>query len=190
MSLRKTYQRKHLRAPFRERVLYSDGKYLLRARAFNISEGGLLIEELPSFPESDELKIILSLPQIPMLKNFSLLKMKNFTKTLFPSKVVIASARMVRRQELSQQLDNIFKSKFGLEFVNLNPVDQKLIDEYVSTFSSNIIFLQMLIDSFNTDDETKNKVRFMANILGYLDIERIAELRAIVSQDYKSLQWL
>lgn len=186
----KNYQRKHLRAPFKESVLYADGDYVLKAGCLNISEGGLLIDELPSFPAQDEVSLILCLPQLPSLKNFSILKMQNFSREIFGSKVVRARARMVRREQLSQNLDNIFRSRFGLQFTHLEDTDQKNIENYVTTFASNLIFLQTLIDSFNSDEDTKIKTRVLASILGYRDVERIANLRATVTQDYKSLQWL
>jgi hypothetical protein len=186
----KNYQRKHLRAPFKETVLYADGDYVLKARALNISEGGLLIDEMPSFPETDDVAIMISLPQLPSLKNFSILKMQTFSKELFQHKVIRVKAKMVRREQLSQNLDNIFRSRFGLQFIRITDQDQKHIEDYVLTFASNLIFLQTLIDSYNSDEETKIKARVLAGVLGYKDVERIAHLRAAVTHDYKSLQWL
>jgi hypothetical protein len=188
--MKKNYQRKHLRAPFKDTVLYADGSFVLKARALNISEGGLLLDQLPSFPDEDEVALMVSLPQIPSLKNFSLLKMQTFSKELFQCQVVRARARMVRREELSQNLNNIFMARFGLQFVRISPKEQKLIDEYVTTFAANLIYLQTLIDSFNTDEETKVKTRTLAAILGYQETEKIAHLRALVGHDYRSLQWL
>ena len=186
----KNYQRKHLRAPFKETVLYADGDYVFKAGALNISEGGILIDQLPSFPEVDEVPLLISLPQLPSLKNFSLIKMQTFSKELFSRRVIRAKARMVRREQLSQNLDNIFRSRFGLQFVRISDAEQKYVEEYVTTFASNLIYLQTLIDSFNADEETKVRTRTLATILGYQDIERIAHLRAAVGHDYRSLQWL
>lgn len=186
----KNYQRKYLRAPFRDSILYADGDYVLKGTTLNISAGGLLINELPAFPENDEVPLMLSLPQLPVLKNFSILKMQTFSSELLPRKVIRAKAKLVRREELSQSLDNIFRSRFGLQFNQVNELDQKQIEDYVMTFASNLIFLQTLIDSFNSDEETKIKTRLIAGILGYKDSERISHLRTIVSHDYKSLQWL
>jgi hypothetical protein len=188
--MKKNYQRRHLRAPFRESILYADGSFVLKASTLNISEGGILLDELPSFPQTDEVAILVSLPQLPSLKNFSMLKMQTFSKELFSRHVIRAKARLARRDELSQNLDNIFRSKFGLEFVRISDSDQKHIEDFVTTFSSNLIYLQTLIDSFNTDEETKQRVRTLAKILGYDETEKIAQLRAKVTQDYKSLQWL
>jgi hypothetical protein len=186
----KNYQRRHLRAPFKESVLYADNSFVHKATTINLSEGGLLLDQLPSFPDSSDVSLLLSIPQIPSLKNFSLLKMQTFSKELFHRHIVRVKARMVRREELSQNLDNIFRSRFGLQFERVNAKDQKIIEEYVITFCSNLIYLQTLIDSFNTDEETKIRARTLAEILGYFDTEKIAHLRAQVSHDYKSLQWL
>lgn len=188
--MKKNYQRRHLRAPFKESVLYADGSYVLRASTLNISEGGLLIDELPSFPETDQVPLMIPIPQLPPLKNFTLLKMQTFSKELFPRHIIRAKAKMVRREELSQNLDNIFRSRFGLEFIRISAADQKQIEEFVMTFSSNLIYLQTLIDSFNTDEETKIRVRTLAKILGYYETDKIAQLRSTVTHDYKSLQWL
>lgn len=186
----KSYQRRHLRAPFREQVLYADSSYIQKATTVNLSSGGLLIDQIPSFPQQDEVSLLLSIPQLPSLKNFSLLKMQTFSKDLFPRQVVRAKARMVRRDELALNLDNIFRAQIGLEFVKVSGLHQKVIEDYVVTFSSNLIHLQTLIDSFNTDDEIKLRTRTLAKILGYEDTEKISHLRNQVGHDYKSLQWI
>lgn len=186
----KSYQRRYLRAPLKESMLYADGPYVFRAKTLNISEGGILLSELPSFPESDQVPLMLSLPQIPSLKNFSILKMQTFSKELFPRHVIRAKAKMVRREELSQNLDNIFRTRIGLQFNRIGAQDQKTIEGYVIGFSSNLIYLQTLVDAFNTDEETKLRTRTLAGILGYSNIEKISELRSLVTHDYKSLQWL
>lgn len=188
--IKKNYQRKHLRAPFREAVLYADGDYVFKALAINISEGGLLIDELPNFPEKDEVPLMISVPKFPSLKNFSLFKMQTFSSELFGRHVIRVRSRMVRREELSKNLENLFQSRFGLEFVKISDQDQKVIEEFVTNFSSNLIYLQTLIDAFNTDEDTRFRVRTLAKILGYRDTEKIAQLRAQVTHDYKSLQWL
>lgn len=190
MMKSKGYQRRHLRAPYKETVLYAESEHVLKASTLNISEGGLLIDELPSFPASDLVAIMISLPIMPQLKNFTLLKMQTFSKEIFQRHVIRIKAKMVRREQLSQNLDNIFRSRFGLEFLKMDPKDQKLIDDYVTTYASNLIYLQTLIDSFNSDDETKIRTRIMASVLGYEKTDKISQLRSIVSEDYRSLQWL
>lgn len=185
----KNYQRRHLRAPFKENMLYADNENVLKARVSNISEGGLLISEFPSVPEMDEIPVMFCLPQFPFFKNFSLLKLQTFSAEMFASHVVRARVRVVRRHELSQDLENVFKAPIGAEFVVLSMEAKKNIEDYVQVFTANMIYLQTLIDSFNTDDETKEKARTMAGMLGYDKNMKISQLRNQVTQDYKSLQW-
>jgi PilZ domain len=188
--MKKSYQRRHLRAPFKESVLFADDGYVFKGRALNISEGGLLLDEVPAIPGSDELAMLISLPQLPYFKNFNLLRMQTHSLDLFGKNVVRVKARMARREEFSKDLSNIFKMKVGLEFTSVRPAELKLIEEYVSVFSSNLIYLQTLIDSFNTDEDTRSRARALGKILGYQEIERIAQLRAHVTHDYKSMVWL
>ena len=187
--MNKNYQRRHLRAPFKETVIYADGSYVLKASTLSISEGGLLIGELPRFPSADEVPMLISIPQLPSLRNFSLLKMQVFSKEFFVKHVIRVSARMVRREQISKSIDNLFLSRFGLEFTRIEQHDQKLVEDYVTTFCSNIVYLQTMIDSYNSNDENKIKVRTLAKILGYDNNLKIAQLRSAVSHDYKSLQW-
>jgi PilZ domain len=187
---KKNYQRRYLRAPFKESIIYADGSDVLRAKCLNISENGLLISELPAFPDQDQVPLLIKLPQIPSLKNFSLLKMQNFNGELFPSHIIRVRGRIARRGELSQDLGNIFTTSFGLQFSKIGQNEQKMIEEYVTTFSSNLVFLQTLIDSYNGEEDIQEKTRVLAAILGYQRHEKIAQLRLKVNEDYRNLQWL
>jgi hypothetical protein len=53
-----------------------------------------------------------------------------------------------------------------------------------------LIYLQMLIDSINTNEKNLLKIRLLATILHYPEDIKIAELYKTVLHDYKSLQWL
>ena len=67
---KKDYQRTFLRAPYKEAILYIDDNFVFKASSLNISEGGLLLDQVPHFPEeSEDVPIIISLPQFPYLKN-------------------------------------------------------------------------------------------------------------------------
>ncbi len=184
------YQRRYLRAPYKEEILYSDGENVLKASTINISEDGILIDHLPSFPSQDDVPLIFPLRIYPVLKNLSLYQLQTFSSDLITTSIVQAKARMVRREQLSQDLENIFKSRFGLHFVSITNEHKNMIETYVSTFSVNMIYLQTLVDSFNSDEETRLRTRVVANILGYRAHEKIAKLRLEVSNDYNGLQWL
>lgn len=184
------YQRRYLRAPHRGKFLYLDGVHAYTAQVLNISEDGMLIENIPNFPEMEELPVMLSLPQYPLLKSYSLedlyqLKPEKLTKTIFR-----ARARIVRKSELARNLSNLFQAKVGMQFVRILPHDKKVIEEYVSTFGINLIHLQTLIDSYNFDEDAKVRTRVVARLLGYKEDTKMSQLRIMVTSDYQSLQWL
>jgi len=188
--IKKNYQRRHLRAPYKEPILYADGAHVHVATGLNISEGGLLLDKLPNFPDSDEVPLMFCVPKLPLFKDHGLLQMQGFSKDELTYHVVRVKARMVRREQLSQSLDNLFRSRFGLEFIRITATDQKHIDNFIVSFCANLVHLQTLIDSFNKDEETKLRVRVLALILGYASTEKIAHLRNLVVEDYRNLQWL
>lgn len=183
------YQRRFLRAPLKERMIFADGAHVLLARTLNISEDGLLVDELPGFPDADEVPVMLALPLYPYLKNLSLAQLSACSGRAIQQKIIRAKCHIVRKHELSLNLDNIFKSKFGLQFMRIMDEDREIISHYVKTFSSNLIHLQTLIDSFNADEEAKVRTRAISEVLGYKE-SRISQLRMEVSHDYQSLQWL
>ncbi len=65
-----------------------------------------------------------------------------------------------------------------------------MIEDYVDTFCSNLIYLQTLLDSYNSDEETRIRTRTMAGILGYGQSDKISLLHAQVTKDYRSLHWV
>lgn len=170
-------------------MLYADNDSVLKARVSNISEGGLLIAEFPSVPTTDEIPVMFALSHLPYFKNFDLLKLQTFNAEMFPANVVRARVRVVRRQELAQDLSSVFKAPVGVEFVVLSMEAKKIIEDYVQTFTANLVYLQTLVDTFNSHDEIKAKARTLAGILGYEKTMKIAQLRNQISMDYKSLQW-
>lgn len=184
------YQRRYLRAPHKGKLLYLDGRHAYTAQVLNISEDGMLVENIPNFPETEELPVMLSLPQYPLLKGLTFddlvqFRPENLSRTIFRAK-----ARIVRKAELSRDISNLFKSKVGMQFVRILPHDKKVIEEYVSTFGINLIHLQTLIDSYNFDEDARLRTRIVARLLGYEEDAKMAQLRMMVSADYQSLQWL
>lgn len=191
MFSQRDYQRKHLRAPYKEPVLYVDDNFVFKASTLNISEGGLLLDQIPHFPEDeDEVPIMLSLPQFPYFKNFSLEKLHNFSSDIFPKKVVRVKAQMVRKIGMESKADEVFVSRIGLRFTEVSAQAQKQIFDYVNVFASNLIYLQMLIDTIHANEKNLEKIRALSEILQYPVDMKIAQLYKQVQHDYRSLQWL
>ena len=188
---KKDYQRTFLRAPYKEAILYIDDNFVFKASSLNISEGGLLLDQVPHFPEeSEDVPIIISLPQFPYLKNYTVEKLHSFSEDIFIKKVIRLKCRMVRKIGVKSKVDEVFTSQIGLKFTEVDPVAQKLICDYVNVFASNIIYLQVLIDSLHADKKNLERIRLLSNILSYEPGIKIAQLHKKVQHDYKSLQWL
>lgn len=185
------YQRKHLRAPYKEPILYVDDDFVFKAHTLNISEGGVLLDQIPHFPEKDiEVPLMIALPQFPYFKNFSLEKLHEFSSDIFPKKVVRLKCKVVRKIGIKSKVDEAFVSRVAVSFTEISPPAKKIIKEYVDVFASNLIYLQVLIDNIHTEEKNLEKIRTLANILHYDAEMKIAQLRKDVQHDYISLQWL
>lgn len=187
----KDYKRLHLRAPFYEYVLYNIDGHIFKTIAGNISEGGLLLKNVPHIPE-DENEIIsfaISIPQMPYLKNYNLERLRSYTNEIFTSNIIKLRGTIARKIGASD-VDQIFLTQIGIKFIEPDPLELKKITDYVNITSSNIIYLLMLIDTINDDEDQINKVRHVAKILGYDSTLKISLLRHLVHHDYQSLQWL
>lgn len=185
------YQRTHLRAPYFEPVLYVDNGFVFKAKSLNISEGGMLLDQVPHFPEGEEsVVLMIGLKQYPYFKNFSLERLRSYTDDFFSKTVVRVRSKLVRKVGINSKSDEVFESRIGLQFTDVALDAAQVIKDYVSVFSSNLIYLQVLIDSLNSDESNLERVRILSEILGYDSNMKIALLHKKVQHDYRSLQWL
>ena len=186
----RTYQRKYLRAPYRGQVLFSENDYVFKANSLNISEGGMLLDNVGHFPDAKSLSFMICLPHHPLFKNYNLNKILDYENEFTPHETIRFEAKMVRKIGIDSKVDGMFQSRIGVEIQDINPVDQAKISDYVDVFSSNLIYLQVLIDSINSDKNNLAKIRRVSSILGYAGPLKISYMRKIVEHDYKSLQLL
>lgn len=184
------YQRTYLRAPYKKDVLFVDEDFVFKAQTLNISEGGLLLDQVGHFPGEKEVTFLVEIPEFPLFKNFTLEKLQAFSHDSVLSRVIRFKAKMVRSMKIESSIDGVFTSQIGLSFVDVAPNDQLKVSGYVENFSSNLVYLQVLIDTLATDESQIKKIRLLAQYLGYSDQMKISYLRKIVEHDYKSLQWL
>lgn len=184
------YQRKYLRAPYSEEILFSDRNFVFKARALNISESGLLLDFVGHFPKETHSPFLLKLPGLPKLQNFNLAKLEHYSAELYKPVFVRFMATMVRSIQASLNKKIDIRSEVGLRIDEICPVNQKKIATYVESFASNLIHLQVLIDTLDADKNNILKARRLSEILGYESGLKMSLLRIKVEHDYKSLQWL
>ena len=186
----RTYQRKYLRAPFKDSVLYVSDNFVFKANALNVSEGGMLLDQVGHFPENSVMPFMVNLAQLPLFKNYNLDRMQTYSLDNLTYKTIRFQAKLVRKIGVDTKVDGLFTSRIGLQIEEITPFDKAKISNYVDNFSSNLIYLQVLIDSINSDKNNVAKIRTLSKILGYANDLKISYLRKIVEHDYKSLQWL
>lgn len=184
------YQRKHLRAPYREDILFVDKNIVFKGAALNISESGMLLEEVSHFPENDEIGFLINLPQLPLLKNFDLKRLSKYSADLLPSRVIRFKAKLARKISIPSLIDGELISQIGLSIHSISKFDKAKVSNYIDVFSSNLIYLQVLLDTINSDKENLLRVRLVASLLRYPKDIKVSQLRQRVEADYRSLQWL
>jgi len=183
-------QRKYLRAPLKSICLYVDGEHVFKARVLNISEGGILLSELPHIPEINSLPFAIDLPQFPRLQGMSLEQLKVLNVDEFPRIVLKTKGRMVRSFENQTAVDRVFINYIGCEFYNPSTEFKMAVFQYVETFARNTVFLLSLFESLGNRTEQLEMLRTVAHLLGYDRRMKIPLLRAKVLHDYQSLESL
>jgi hypothetical protein len=187
----KDYQRQYLRAPYTQRVLYSDEGFVFHAKSLNLSEGGILMDEIPHFPEvGNSSPLMLAIPSYPYFKNFTLEKLREHSNDLLNLTIIKVRGEVVRKQGIESRAYQTFLNRVGISFLNLSSKDQQTINKYVDVFASNLIYLQVLLDNLESNKDNLDKFRLISKYLGYDCKQKIALLSKTIQFDYKSLQWL
>lgn len=181
------FQRVFLRAPLKTNALYQDDDFVLKAKLINISEGGVLVENLPHIPEVPAIPLLLDLPQIPDLVTLPAGQLINLKINDLERDIVRIKARLVRKFEGESEVEKLFVTKIGCEFVKADESERAIIREYVLRFTRNIVFL---LNQFESSKKDLTVLRKTAEVLGYDGEERIAFLRQKVLHDYQSLESL
>ncbi len=185
-----SYSRSHLRSPCKISALFEDDGFVYKVKTLNVSEGGILLDQISHLPMESIVPMMIPIPQFPEFKNYDLEKLRNFSKEMFPNKVIRVMAKMVRRDGETVAVDDVFKSRIGIQFAEISPQSQKVVADYVAVYSGNIVRLQQYIEGSSSFEEYLESARILGQVLGYPSDIRLAELRQLVAHDYMSLQWL
>jgi len=181
-------QRKYLRAPLKSDCLYVDGEYVFRSKILNISEGGILLSDLPHIPEINSLPVAIDLIQFPRLQTFGLDELKLLKTSEFPRMIIKTKAIMVRTFEGHTNVDKVFVNYIGCRFYNPETDFKVEVFKYVENFAKNTIYLLSLFESLSNRADQLELLRTVANLLGYDRRIKIPLLRAKVLHDYQSLE--
>jgi hypothetical protein len=183
-------QRKYLRAPLKSTALYVDDEHVFKSRILNVSEGGLLLSELPHVPEINSLPIVINMIVYPRFQNLSLEELKQLSTDDLPRVILKTKVRMVRTFENQSVVDRVFVNFIGCEFYNPEQEFKIAIFNYVENFAKNTIYLLSLFESLGNRVEQLETLRAVAHLLGYDRRMKLPLLRAKVLHDYQSLESL
>lgn len=184
------FQRKHIRAPLKSTCLYVDGEHVFKAKTINISEGGILLSELPHIPEISSLPMMVSMPVFPKFSTLTLDQLNSLNLEELPRKILRVKSRMVRSFEGQSNVEKLFINFIGCEFYYKTDEFSAYITEYVETFAKNTVYLLSLFESLGNRSEQLETLRAVAHLLGYDRRMKIPLLRAKVLHDYQSLESL
>ncbi|MAF78750.1 MAG: hypothetical protein CME60_11350, partial [Halobacteriovoraceae bacterium] len=138
--MEKKFQRAHLRAPLKTDALYILDEYVLKANLLNISEGGILLDNLPRVPDISAIPLMFPLvdyPEFSQLHSDILLALNIHQ---LEKRVIRAKARIVRSFEGQSEVDKVFVTKIGCQFVVCSDEDRHLISQYVTRYAKNLIY--------------------------------------------------
>lgn len=186
----KNYSRTHLRAPLKTYVLYEDDSYVFKAKLMNISEGGILIQQLPHFPNNEVVPIMFSLPnylEFPKLKREEILSL-SFDST--EKKIFRAKIKTIRRTQSTTSVEQIFQIGIGGKFIELTPHTQKAITNFVQTFTKNLVYLLNLLEINADAGPHGDLIKHLSLLFGYEPSLTLSEIHQLVRHDYQSLEWL
>lgn len=183
------YARAHLRAPLNRNVLIADQNFVFRATAKNISEGGLLLENLPFIPEKETVPVMVDLVKIPSFSQLSQSEIDCLIQSQFKRYIFRAEVKIVRKNVQGPTSEEVFKPSIGVQFTQLESKDKSLICGHVSTFATNVVYMLGLFQSSRLDDETVKRIKKLSILLGYSSHGNLNQLKNEIQHDYKSLQW-
>lgn len=186
MTLR--FKREFLRAPLKTSALYLMEDFTLKAYLLNISEGGILLDNLPSVPPIKAIPLMFPLIDYPELSLLHPEVLFGLEVAHLDKRVIRMKARIVRSFEGFSEVDKIFVTKIGCEFVNPQPVEKNLISKYVSRYAKNLIYFLGLFEGRGQKADRVQLIRKTAELLGYDSELQIARLRLKALHDYQSLE--
>lgn len=188
--MKQKFKRAFLRAPLKFNVLYIDDEYCLKAQILNISEGGLLLENLPHVPEVRAIPLMFPIPLFPELQQLEISELKNLKIDDIQKEIVKVKARVVRSFEGLSDVEKIFVTKVGCEFVALSNQVQSSIANYVRTYAKNLIYFLGLFEGRAGRVDSKLLLPIVADLLGYDNESPVSLLRMKALHDYQSLESL
>ena len=186
--IEKKYKRTALRSPMKSQFIYSWDKKVQRSRTFNISQGGILVEAIPTVKVGDVISIMMELPKIPVFSNLKEQEIRDLVPLKFRRDILRRQIEGVRAHEGPISFDKSIVSQMGGKFFKSSDNLINEINDYVGVYKKNVVFLLNLIADLGQGKKHMPMLAHIAYLLGYQIKDSISLLRQKVLHDYQSLE--
>lgn len=183
------FKREYLRAPLKSSVLYDSDGNLLHASVVNISEGGILVANLPHYPEKKDFFLLLDLIAYPTFSRLSYEKIISLELEQFERNILNVKCKIVRTFEGMSSVEKLFINNIGVQFAELTGKNQALVHDYVEVYKRNIVYFLGLFEDSQADEKNR-LIRKLAYLFGYGETISLPELRSQIQYEYQSLEKL
>ncbi len=186
MKPEENYKRKSSRAPLFSEILYNSEGYVFKAKAINISVGGLLIRDLPHIPNSELVDIMVELPDYFDFQKIKTSTLKALKREDLDGQTFRAKFKIVRSFEGMSEVDKIFEEYIGCGFSIVEEDGRDKILNYINKYKRNVVYLLHLFE--HKSDDSLTRIRQICRIFGYPYQESVSILRQKILHDYQSLE--
>lgn len=185
---RQGFKRASLRAPLNREVIYLCDQYPQKAMALNISEGGILLANLPEPPAVKLIHLIIELPLFPDFYSLNPKQLLELKREDFDCLVIRARARIAREFKGLSMVEQVFAHNIGCEFMDTGGEYRKSINDYIARISRNTVFLLNLFESASKKVDQVALIRNLSVLFGHQCDEKMFLLRQKILHDYHSLE--
>jgi hypothetical protein len=165
--MKKNYQRQYQRAPFSEYLFFEDQGFIYKAKANNISEGGMLLSKIPFFPDQEQVELMLFFRHLPVFEPLSVDGLLKFRKLTVRGERIYLKAHMVRETDRPFSVEDIFQKEFGLRFTEISAHARELIQQYQKAYKKNLNQLIYQFQLAEQDPQALELFFLLSSLLGY-----------------------
>ncbi len=189
VNLKRNYKRQHKRAPLKTTLLFADGEHVFKAKTVNISEGGILVESFPCFPQTNIVAIMIGIPTVFSFENETIASLQEYLDLGYPSLIFRSTIKTLRKSEFpAESIDQLLMKNIGCQFQNPSNELTESIRKYVEqTFKNMVYLLNLLEKSSKWSLQSQKKMSLMAENLGYPANLSCSQYHQLINHDYVSI---
>ncbi len=186
--IEKKYRRTALRSPMKSNFLYCLQNEVGKSKTLNISQGGLLMEEIQGVKVGDIFPIMVEMPKIPILPLLVEKKIYQLDPLKFERGIIRTMVEVVRIYKGQTSFKEGEVGQMGGKFFQISKENDKEINDYVLSFKKNVVYILNIIADLGQGKRQMPLLKHVSFLLGYEVQDNISLLRQKVLHDYQSLE--